>query len=262
MEAYMHTLRLRVRDAAHSCWTIAFPSDRPSGVYSVYTCIINSSLLAWSFSVALSHRCEKMAGRWLYAGMAHCFINMFFGVLVVVLTRRQISGGIPEETSQWLVCFSNPLIIVYSLYLVWEIAWMIAVGQFSARNPHTICSSHLNVQVGFFVFYLLIGFVLFYGTFITERLRRPRWRRFAAMRYDYLDRTRNRYTARGNDGRTSLGGSGEPVDLDRAGMWTFDGTERTTIQDYASIVDDSTMAAGDGQARNSRAAGSCRQPGE
>lgn len=248
----MHTLRLRVRDAAHSCWTAAFPSDRPSGVYSVYTCIINGSLLAWSFAVVLSHPCETVAGRWVYAGMAHCFINMIFAVLVVVLTRRQIAAGIPEEMSQWLVCFSNPLIAVYSLYVVWEILWIIAVGQFSDGNPYTTCSSHLSVQVAFLVFYLLVGFFLFYSTLITERWRRPRWRRLAAMRHDYLHRTRSRYTVRWNDEHTSVDGDGEPVDLDRVGMSPLDATERTTTLDYASITDDSTTAAGDGRYCDSR----------
>ncbi|KAI5688089.1 hypothetical protein MNV84_04123 [Leishmania braziliensis] len=259
MNAYMHALRLRVRDAAHSCWTAAFPSDRPSGAYSIYTCIINGGLLVWSFAVVFSRPCETVVVRWVYAGMAHCFINMMFSVAVMALTRRQIAVGIPEERSQWRVFFSNPIVKVYLLYLVWEFVWMIAVGQLNGRYPHTTCSSHLNVQVAFLAFYLLIGGFLFYSTFTTERCRRPRWRHFSAIRYNDLYCTRSQHSVRWNDERTAVGADGEPVVFDCGAMSHGEGTERTTTLDYASIMDDLTTVPGDGQDDSSRAAPGCRQ---
>ncbi|KAG5503928.1 hypothetical protein GH5_04781 [Leishmania sp. Ghana 2012 LV757] len=244
MEAYMHALRLRLQDAAHSCWTAAFPSDRPSGAYSVFTCLINGGLLVWSCAVVFSHTCESLVGRWVYAGMAHCLINMSFCVAVTVLTRRQIADGISEETSQWRVCCSNHLLMAYALYLVWEMVWMITAGQLSARRPRTVCVSHLNAQVVVFALYLLVGAALFYATFITELWRRPRWRHFAAMRYQY-HRTLRRHTA--------VGGDGQPVELDTVEVSRRGGTEHTTTVDYASIVDDSMTAITDERDGNYRA---------
>ncbi|KAK7195757.1 hypothetical protein NESM_000506300 [Novymonas esmeraldas] len=244
MDAYMQALRLRVRDAAHSCWSASFPSDRPSGVYPVYTCVINGGLLVWSFSTVLSSTCETVAGRWVYTGMGHCFVNMIFCVAVMAVARQQIAAGIPGSTSQWRVCFSNPLIPSYALYLIWEVVWMIAVGQYSSRHPRTTCVSHLNVQVAFLVFYLLIGAALFYSAFITERCRRPRWRHFAAMRHDYLlsmegGHARTRHSVRWNDEHTPAAGeAGEPLEMSRVGRARRQGTERTTVLDYASVMDD------------------------
>ncbi|KAG5492978.1 hypothetical protein JKF63_01559 [Porcisia hertigi] len=259
MEAYTHALRLRMRDAAHSCWEAIFPSDRPSGAYSVYTCVINGGLLVWSFAVVLSNPCEVAVKRWVYAGMGHCFINMIFCVAVIVATRRRIAAGIREETSQWRVCFFNPLIVVYCLYIVWEIVWMISVGQLTARYPRTTCASHLNVQVAFLVFYLLIGVVLFTSTFITERWRRPRWRNFAAMRYEYLCSTPDRRTAQPNNRDAPMNEGGIHVEQDRIGMSPHIFTDHTTTLDYVSIMDDSTTAAGDDLDGSIRASRSRRE---
>ncbi|KAG5477690.1 hypothetical protein LSCM1_04984 [Leishmania martiniquensis] len=252
MEAYMHALRLRLRDAAHSCWTATFPSDRPSGAYSMFTCLVNGGLLVWSCAVVFSHTCETVVGRWVYAGMAHCFINMSFCVMVMMLIRRQIAAGISEETSQWRFCCSNHLIIAYVVYLVWVVVWMITVGQISARHPRTVCVSHLNVQVAFFALYLLIGVVLFYSTFITELCRRPRWRHFAAMRYNY-HRTQALHNSHWNDVNATAGEDGEPVELVRIGVPRLGATEHTTTMDYASVMDDSVTATAEDRDSHCRA---------
>lgn len=237
----MQALRLRVRDAAHTCWTATFPSDRPSGTYAVFTCAINGGLLVWTFAVVLSRTCDTVAGRWVYLGVVHCFINMGYCIAVMFTTRRRIAAGIPEDMSQWRVCYSDPLTLLYLLYLIWEIVWMVAAGKYAASRPSRPCVGHLNVQVAFFSLYLILGTCLFYSTFMTEHWRRPHWRRFAAMRYDYLHNPTNQPTVRWRD--EHAGDDGEPVELDRVGGGTAPrrgGSERTSTHDYASIMDDAT----------------------
>ncbi|KPI88923.1 hypothetical protein ABL78_1968 [Leptomonas seymouri] len=237
---YLQALWLRVRDGAQTCWSAAFPSDRPSAIFTVYDSMINGGLLVWSFSEVLGSTCSRAAIIWISIGMAHCYVNMIFGVVSMMHIRRRIACGIPEETSQWAVFYRSPLMIFYFLYLICELVWMIAAAKFTVSAPSAGCVQHINAQILFFVFYWLVGLLLFFqGTFVTERWRRPRWRNFAAMRWDYLHNTQRHRRVRWHDEHDGEGGD-EPVDLDRMERRHSGDTERTTTMDYASMRDDMT----------------------
>lgn len=252
MDMYLQALVLRVRDGAQVCWAAAFPSDRPSGVFAVYTSVLNGGLLVWSFAVVLGSSCNRDTTIWISVGMLHCYINMIFGVTSMMHMRRKIACGISEDTSQWRVFCRSPLMILYALYVICEVVWMIAAAQFSVRTSHTTCVRHINVQMFFFVFYWLGGLLLLFQiTFATERWRRPRWRTFAAMRWDYLHNTERHRSVRWHD---EHGGAEEPVDLDRVEARHRPDTERTTARDYASVGDDLTTATEDIHQRRSTTA--------
>lgn len=241
MDMYLQALRLRVRDGAQVCWAAAFPSDRPSGIFAVYTSVLNGGLLVWSFAVVLGTSCNKDTTIWISLGMVHCYINMIFGVLSMLHIRRKIACGIPAEMSQWRIFYRSPLIIAYAFYLICELVWMIAAAQFSVRTTHTACVRHINVQVLFIVFYWLGGLLLLFQiTFATERWRRPRWRTFAAMRWDYLHNAERRRTVRWHDEHGGEPGD-EPIDVGGADGRHRQDTERTSTRDYASVRDDLTM---------------------
>jgi hypothetical protein len=243
MDMYLQALRLRIRDGAHVCWSAAFPSDRPSGVFAVFTSVTNGGLLVWSFSTVLGRPCSRDAIIWISLGMAHCFVNMIFGVASMVQVRRQIACGIPEEMSQWRVLYRDPLMVLYAIYLVCELVWMVSAAEMPVRTTRTGCERHITVQIIFLVLYWVCGLVLlFQVTFVTERWRRPRWRNFAAMRWDYLHDTQRHRVVRWHDehdGDTA----DEPVEPDRAQTRHRADTERTSERDYASLRDDMTVDA-------------------
>ncbi|KAL7706138.1 hypothetical protein N2W54_005242 [Lotmaria passim] len=240
MDMYMQALWLRIRDGAHASWAAAFPSDRPSGVFAVYTSVLNGGLLVWSFGEVLGHSCSRDATIWISFGMAHCYVNMAFGVASMVYMRRQIACGIPEDIPQWRVFCHSPLMVIYAFYIVCEVAWAIAAAKFNARTTRDQCARHITVQILFFVLYWVVGLLLlFQVTFVTERWRRPRWRTFAAMRWNYLHNTRRHRSVRWHDERDSDDGE-EPANADRVELRHREDTERTSIRDYASMPDDMT----------------------
>lgn len=241
MDVYLQALWLRVRDGAHVCWAAAFPSDRPSGLFAVYTSVLNGGLLVWSFAVVLGSSCSRDATIWISLGMAHCYINMIFGVASMMQIRRRIACGIPEEMSQWRVFYTSPLMLLYAFYLVCELVWMIAAAQLSVRTTAASCAQHITVQILFLVFHWIGGLlVIFQVTFATERWRRPRWRTFAAMRWEFLHNAQRQRSVRWHDEHGGEAGD-EAVDVDQVeGRRHGRDTERTTAMDYASVLDDAT----------------------
>ncbi|KPA79035.1 hypothetical protein ABB37_05571 [Leptomonas pyrrhocoris] len=241
MDAYIQGLWLRLRDVAQRSRAAALPSDRPSALFAVFTSVFNGGLLVWSFSEVLGRTCSKNATIWISLGMAHCYVNMIFAVTSMMHIRRRIACGIPAEASQASVLYRSPLMLFYAFYLVCELVWVIAAAQLSVRDTGTECVRHITVQILFLVMYWLLGMlVLFQLTFITERWRRPRWRNFAAMRWDYLHNTQRHRNVRWHDEHIADGGD-EPADLDNVELQRGADTERTSTMDYASMRDDMTV---------------------
>jgi len=241
------SVQIKIRDGLRVCKHAILPGDRPSALFSLFTCIINGGLLVWSFSTALSTTCLTASGRWMYCGMANCIVNMVFAIVVMVTVRSKISRSIPLGTSYTRLFLLSPTIIAYLIFLIWEIVWMLAASQSIKWGAADPCFLHIPVQVGFLFLYILVGLPLFVLTFATEAWRLPRWRQYASIPPEERVNVSAAFDPPlAGDDVASLGGgrhaAGEPTRPSGPHRVTHDdrNTEMTSVVDYASMMNDRT----------------------
>lgn len=239
------SVQLKIRDGWRVCKLAAFPADRPSALFSLYTCVINGGLLVWSFSTAVSTTCTTAPGGWMYCGIVICFVNMTFSIAEMALMRSMIARGIPLGMSYTRLFLLTPLTLAFLLFIVWELVWMIAASRSFGRGSSDPCARHIPVQIGFLFFYLLLGTPLFLFTFATEAWRLPRWRRYASIAPEDRDIVAAEVVPPDTDdsgaGLSGRHAAGEPVRPGGGGGGrNAENTEMTSVVDYASIMDDMT----------------------
>lgn len=157
---------------------VAFPSDQPSPLFPLVTQCLNSGVVIYGFQVVLSADCSRASSKEISIGIFNALVNMLFASSIVLLTRRKISKGISPKESTCHLFLTDPVVIVYLLFLVWEICWLCWVYS----EPKTNCGSAV-LQVTLLTISICVDLILFIFTFSTEGCRRSKWRLVAADRW-------------------------------------------------------------------------------
>ncbi|CAD2219950.1 hypothetical protein, conserved [Angomonas deanei] len=183
MDYVLSVSRYKLYGVAEAFKYAVLPHDRPSPLFLLFTTLINGGLLVWSFDVVLSATCHKEHSTWLGLGIMNAVINDLFSIALMASMRNQIRKGIHPSVSNVRLYLTQPVLLLYFVYLIWEIAWMIVASKKASKNNKDGCSNHFSVQSGFFSFYFILGLTIFAMTFATEWCRSPRWRVAASTQW-------------------------------------------------------------------------------
>lgn len=159
---------------------VAFPEDRPSPIFSISVQLLNSAAVILGFMNVLSSRCSTHT-QGLTLGIVNALYNMVFAVIIIIVTRRKIARGIPNEMSSFrLFCF-DPLGLITLVFVVWEFAWVCwSIGESSSGK----CNHDVTYLASLILLSLLVGLVLFCLTFASEWCSLPQWRHVAHTHWE------------------------------------------------------------------------------
>eukprot|EP00796_Vickermania_ingenoplastis_P004359 gene4359-3170_t len=167
----------------HGTTRNAFPSDRPSPIFSITAQCMNSGIVIVGFQVVLSSDCNYDNVQALALGNMNAMMNMIFAVVIIVLTRRKMARGISRSVSAFRLFLLDPFVVLFLLFVLWEISfilWLTSVPQ------DDVCTSSVYTQVILLSMSLMLGVMLFILTFATEGCRLPRWRVLAHAKWEEL----------------------------------------------------------------------------
>lgn len=159
----------------------AFPSDRPSPVFSLATQLINSGVIISGFTVVLSTKCSFQSVQTISLGIMNGMVNMIFAVALIMFTRRKIYHGINKNKSTLRLFLTDPVVILYLLFAIWEVSWILWTTSVWSTDS---CNNAIYAQIVLLVVNIIVGTVLFIFTFSTEGCRFPRWREAAHAKWE------------------------------------------------------------------------------
>lgn len=187
---------------------VAFPRDRPSPLFSLITQFLSSGAVIYGFQAVLSIDCSVESARILSFGIINGIINMIFASSIIFFTRRKIIKGISPSQSMYRLFLTDPVVILYLVFLVWEAVWFIWTCTASLLDK---CYSAAFSQFVFLAANLVVGILLFIFTFSTEFCRLPQWRVEAEKRWEEEQHAWNLQTERESEPmEESSHGNGEP----------------------------------------------------
>ncbi|RNF17800.1 uncharacterized protein Tco025E_04710 [Trypanosoma conorhini] len=193
MRAAEGTLRYRLQETRALVWRALVPNDRPTPFFTLLTVTGNGAQLIRGFDILLSLSCSAHTTPWCALGLSNTIVNMIYAIVLMWRMRYRIEQGIPLELSTFRLFFMEPINIAFLVYVVWEIFWMLGAS-WIATTPlvHDACGTYISVQLGCCSVLLILGTALLLFTFMTELLRKPRWRLHANEIW------RRRYSTRGS----------------------------------------------------------------
>lgn len=159
----------------------AFPSDRPSPVFSLATQLINSGVIISGFTVVLSTKCSFQSVQTISLGIMNGMVNMIFAVAIIMFTRRKIYRGISRNRSTVRLFLTDPVVILYLFFVVWEISWILWTSSVLSSDA---CNNAIYAELFLLVINIVVGMILFIFTFSTEGCRFPRWREAAHAKWE------------------------------------------------------------------------------
>lgn len=172
---------------------VVFPSDRPSPLFSFITQFLSSGAVIYGFQALFSTSCNLESSKVLSFGIVNGIVNMIFASSIIFVTRRKIMKGISPSLSMCRLFLTDPVVILYLMFLIWEIVWFCWTGKKSELEE---CHSVVVLQLVFLAANFVVGILLFIFTFSTEICRIPQWRVEAEKMWGEQQRAWNLQTER------------------------------------------------------------------
>ncbi|RNF12455.1 hypothetical protein TraAM80_00307 [Trypanosoma rangeli] len=204
-------LRYRLLELRARVWYALLPNDRPTPLFTLVSVIVNGAQLTHGFSILVSLPCSALTMQWCALGLSNAIVNMIFAIALMWRMRYRIEQGIPTEWSTLRLFIMDPINITFLFYVAWEILWMVGASWvITTQRLQDACGTYISIQLGCCCVFLIMGCALLLMTFVTELLKRPRWRLRANDMWRRRHPTRgsaplNLTNILGDDHRTDMG---------------------------------------------------------
>ena len=152
------------------------PSDKPSPIFSTFSCCINGLGIIWSIIrlASRNNECESAARTWLILGIITMAGNCFFAFYIYFRFAHKVRQYSASKAA-WKLFMYDWGVCMHWFWLIWHIVWMVVAS--GRSNSGLGCDSMINIVIVLLILYLAIGSVLVCFSIMTEGCRTPAWRR-------------------------------------------------------------------------------------